>query len=319
VDVDPVVGKEVLAVDDERDRDEVAVAQPARGGEHAGRGRGVGERDDVSQRQRRDRVRAPQALVTGRDGHDAAGSELDAAHARAEAQLAARADDLGGHRLPHLARPEARVVELLDEAVNLRAVVEQRRAHDARERQRANPLSGPLGADLRRRHPPDLLGVRAEEQLEQPPAEAVADPLLERLGVPACDAGPRRAVRRRAARQLDRPDLADDVLKAKGIVDEAPAPEDPRQPRAQEQLVAEHLVPQVLHLARLREEAVAAEVEAVAVAHHRARQPSDLGAGLAHDDRAVGAREDVACRQPGRPSPQYGDRSPKARPHVRAL
>src|SRR5690349_22886906 len=34
VDVDPVVGEEVLALDDERDREEVAVAQAARGAEH---------------------------------------------------------------------------------------------------------------------------------------------------------------------------------------------------------------------------------------------------------------------------------------------
>ena len=162
--------------------------------------------------------------------------------ARAEAQLAAGADDLRRHRLPHLPGAQPRVVKLLDQAVHVAAVVEQRGAHDAPERQRADPLRRPLGADLRRRHAPHLLGVGLEEQLEQAPPEARADPLLERLGARA---GARRAtaprVGGRAARELDRADLAHDVGEAQRVVDEAPAPEDPRQPRAHEQLVAEHL------------------------------------------------------------------------------
>ena len=58
------------------------------------------------------------------------------------------------------------------------------------------------------------------------------------------------------------------------------------QPVAHEQLVAEHLLPQALHLAGLREEAMAAEVEAVAVAHDRAREAADLAVGLEDDDGA---------------------------------
>ena len=59
-------------------------------------------------------------------------------------------------------------------------------------------------------HSPDLLGVGAEEELEQPPAEALRDPVLEGLGL-----GPRAQARGRvggpAAGDLGRADLADDV------------------------------------------------------------------------------------------------------------
>ena len=54
MDVDPVVGEEILAGDDERDSEEVAVAETAGRLEHVvGRPR-VGHRDDVAQGQRRD-------------------------------------------------------------------------------------------------------------------------------------------------------------------------------------------------------------------------------------------------------------------------
>ena len=36
-----------------------------------------------------------------------------------------------------------------------------------------DPLRGPFRADLRARDPPDLLGIRAEEGVVEPPPEAV--------------------------------------------------------------------------------------------------------------------------------------------------
>ena len=52
-------------------------------------------------------------------------------------------------------------------------------------------------------------------------------------------------------------------------------------------------MPQVVDLGRLREEAVAAEVEAVAVALDRLREPADLVVGLEDDDVAARLAEQV--------------------------
>ena len=205
--------------------------------------------------------------------------------ARVEPHLAALLLDRAAHRLPHLAGAEARVVELRDEALDLVVLVaEERGLRGGEERQPLDALRRPLGADLGRRDAPDLLGVRLEEELEQPAAEAVRDPVLERV-VDLVAAGRSAGVRRHAARQLDRAELADHVGAAQRVVEVAVVPVDPRHPRAPQELVAEHLVPERVDLDRLREEAMAAEVEAVAVALDRLRDAADLVVGL-EDERA---------------------------------
>src|SRR5687767_11966039 len=76
--------------------------------------------------------------------------------------------DRQGHRLPHLARAVARIVELLDQRSDLAPVVPPYRRTSSREEGDAlDALRGPLGADLGGRHAPDLLRVRPEEQLEE--------------------------------------------------------------------------------------------------------------------------------------------------------
>ena len=77
VDVDPVVGEQVLAVEHERDGQEVAVAQALGGLDDALRGRRVGDADRRAQRQRRDDGRGLDDLVGRVDGDDAAVLELD--------------------------------------------------------------------------------------------------------------------------------------------------------------------------------------------------------------------------------------------------
>ncbi len=86
-------------------------------------------------------------------------------------------------RLPHLSRPQARILELADKALDCgRAVVERRtREERARKREPLDPLRGPLGADLGAWNTPDLFCVGLEEDPIQPPAEAVRHPLLEVL------------------------------------------------------------------------------------------------------------------------------------------
>src|SRR5439155_24308715 len=164
-------------------------------------------------------------------------------------------------------------------------------------------LGGPLGADLGCRHAPDLLVVRLEEQLEEAPAEAVRDPILERLVALVAPRG-RAQVRRDAARQLDRPELAHDVGTAQRIVEVAAVPEDARHARPEQELLAEDLVPQRVDLDRLRKEAMTAEVEAVPVDLDRLREPSDLPLRLEHDDVAPCLAEQVARSQAGRAVPE---------------
>ena len=56
-------------------------------------------------------------------------------------------------------------------------------------------------------------------------------------------------------------------------------------------------MPERVHLDRLREEAVAAEVEAVAVDLDGLREAADLVLGLEHDDVSAGLAEQVAGGQ----------------------
>jgi hypothetical protein len=60
-------------------------------------------------------------------------------------------------------------------------------------------------------------------------------------------------------------------------------------------------VPEALYVCRLREEAMAAEVEAIAVADHGLRQPADLVVGLEDQRPDAPPGEQVAGRQAGRP------------------
>ncbi len=193
VDVDPVVREQVLAVDDQRDRQEVAVAQAlGRGLDRAGRG-GAGEADRRAQRQRRDDLARLDPLAAGLERGDAAVADLELGDGRVHPHLAAVGDDLVGHRLPHLPRAEARVVELVDQRLDVVLVAEERGLGGREERQALDALGGPLGADLVGRHAPHLLGVGHEEVLVEPLAEAVGDPLLEVvLAALGRDRGPRR-------------------------------------------------------------------------------------------------------------------------------
>ena len=107
-------------------------------------------------------------------------SAVELGDGRVHADLAAGGDDLVGHRLPHLARAEARVVELGDQRLDLvAAVAEEGRLGGGEEGQALDALRGPLGAQLGARDAPDLLRVGLEEELVQPLAEAVGDPRLE--------------------------------------------------------------------------------------------------------------------------------------------
>src|SRR5262245_27168031 len=96
--------------------------------------------------------------------------------------------DLGGARPPNHAGALARVAEGVDERLDDLALVlpgrgglllEQGVPHGPPQRQPLDALGGPVGGDLPAAHPPDLLRVGLEEDVEQPLAELFADPVLE--------------------------------------------------------------------------------------------------------------------------------------------
>jgi hypothetical protein len=134
----------------------------------------------------------------------------------------------------------------------------------------------------------------------------VGHPLLEVvLAAPGLDRRPH--VRQAAERELDGPELPDDVGALERVVEVAPAPEDARHARTHEELVAHDLEPEVVDLLVLREEAVAAEVEAVPVrVDDGLRDAADLVVGLEHDDPLAGLRQLVPRRQAGR-APTHHD------------
>src|SRR5690606_37120552 len=96
--------------------------------------------------------------------------------------------------LPHHAGPEAGVLEGIDQTCGVVAPGHSVE-HGLAQREVLDALGGPVSADLVARDAPDLLGVCAEEVIEQPLAEAVDHPLLEGLldpvgpGPPAAVAG----------------------------------------------------------------------------------------------------------------------------------
>ncbi len=236
------------------------------------------------------------------NAHAAVAVELELRDPVVEQDLAAELLDVGGHLLPHLARAVARVVELRDEARDLvAAVAEERGPGGAEEREVLDPLGGPVGADLGGGHAPDLLRVGLEELVEEEAAEAVRDPLLVGLLL-ALRLDGRPQVGGERARQVDRAELLHHVRAAQRVVEElrlavAVAPVDARHARALEELLLHDLVPEVVHLLHLGEEAVPAEVEAVAVPDRGLGDAADLVLGLEDHDREALLREQVAGGQ----------------------
>ena len=205
---------------------------------------------------------------------------------------------------PHLARAETRIVELLDQG-RLAAAEAHHLEDRLREREVLDPLRGPRRLDLGARDTPHLLGVRPEERVVQPLAEASRDPVLERLRV----AGASRAipqVRRGAQRGLDDAESRDDVRRLKGVREVLAVVVDAGQAWPDEEFLAERRLPEALDRRELGEEPVAAEVEAIPVALDGLREATDDPVGLEHRPSLAAQRQYVGGRQPGRACAEHG-------------
>ncbi len=214
---------------------------------------------------------------------------VDARHPRAEVGLDAAGGGEVPAPLPHHARPQAGVVEALDEAGHHLAVtipVAQEGVLDrGHQVEVLDALGGPRRRDLGARHAPHLLGVGPEEDLEEPASEAVGDPGIEgalvgggkHLGVEVAGHDPSR---------LGHPQAPQGVQRAQRVVEETSAVVDPGHPAPDEQVAVEDLAPQGLDLGDLGEEAVAADVHAAALEDHAAGDAPHGLVGLEDDTPA---------------------------------
>ena len=142
--------------------------------------------------------------------------------------------------------------------------------------------------------------------LVEPLAEAVGDPLLEVLLLAlGLERGPQ--VGEAGADELDRAELAHDVHAVERVLEELAVPEDPRLARALQELLLHDLVPELVDLVALGEEAVAAEVEPVAVADLGLGDAADLVLRLEHDHGHATLREQVAGGQARRATAEHRD------------
>ena len=175
MDVDPVVGKQL---------------RPGRGSAPRRGSRGSeGRRAACRTRRRRGRVETrARAMRKRHGGDDVLGLEARARRPASRARPPSRGrramsmrvtvcrsstwlpsrDDAVAARLPHLARAEPRILELVDQRLDRRrrACSATWREDRARERETLDALRRPFRADLGARNAPDLLGVGLEEDLD---------------------------------------------------------------------------------------------------------------------------------------------------------
>src|SRR5258708_3700907 len=208
------------------------------------------------------------------------------------------------HALPHLARSEPWIAELVDQggddlAATLGSTARNEGAsHNEPEVEALDALSRPVCGQLLGADAPHLFCVRLEEDAEKAKAELVAHPVFEALRI-LHGLQPRARVARHASDGLDRSQVPQRVSRLDRICEEATAVVDARQPAPGQHLVAEDLRPQVFDLLVLGEEPVAADVEPVALVLDGASQASYLLGVLLEDrDRDVVLEKLIGGSQP---------------------
>ena len=234
-------------------------------------------------------------------------------HAVAVAQHAGRAnpaldraallfDAFAGH-LPHLAGAVAGILEFLDQAGG---VVGARDRIDDRfgKRKVLDPLRRPVRANIGGGDAPHLFRVAPKEVHVEPPAEAVLDPLFETVLVPV-RAHPPLDVAEDDPRAFVDPDIGQGIENLERVIVVLPAVVDPALARNGDEFVAKHLAPHLLDFANLGEEAVAADIEAIALVRLGPGDPAHQVARFEHH-RAIIVRtalQLVCGGQPAGPPP----------------
>ena len=319
VDVDPVVGEAARGRHDQGHREVVAVVQAVGGGQDLGRrGRRQGVHQ-LAQGHGRDHVRGGDLALGHRLGRsvpswpvtvdDRAGpsvGHLDGGHRRLQVHRPPGGLHLLCADLPHHPRAVLGVLELLNEGGDLRLLALGQDGVDDRLAQVEvlDALGGPVGRHLGDLHAPDPFGVGLEEGAVEAPAEAGHQPVLVVvLVLRRPDAGPQ--VGEAAQDRLPQAQVAQGVHGLEGVVVVLPLVEDAAHAGAEEEVaLGQYLVPECLHFGHLGEEAVAAEVEAVAVAHDGPADAAHDGVGLEDHGVLAPLGELVGRGEAPRPRPR---------------
>ncbi len=288
VDVEPVVGEEAGAADDEADEDEVAVSEGGGGLDDLGGRSGTQAGDEVIERHGADElggvdVGGPMVAGAGDDVGDLSAVVMDFGDLLAGADGAAEGADAVLEHFPHHAGSEARVVEFPDEGLwTVLAFGEEGLADSGAEGEVLDALGGPFGADLVAGNAPDLLGISLEEGIEETAAEAIGDPILEGFLV-GVGSESRTGEAEDGGGALDRAEVAEGFPDVERVLVELLVVEDAGEAWGQAEFGAEGFLPEALDLGHLGVEPVAADVEAVALVDLGARDAADAFAGFKDD------------------------------------
>src|SRR5215472_13422604 len=201
-------------VDDQRDRDEVAILETVRRAYHLRRCRRIERSDELAHRHGRNELAALISAAgsvcrSGSDSARAARPALNPDDRFAHVERRTATPNRPGQLLPHLARPMHRVAEAVDQSLDDLAVAtaKSKRTLDQRaHREILDTLRRPVGADLIARNAPNVLGVALEESLVEAAAEGVDNPVLEAANL-ALRPHARREIAHHARGGLEQPEL----------------------------------------------------------------------------------------------------------------
>jgi hypothetical protein len=279
MDVDPVVGKRRRLVHDQTHRQEVTIGQPGRRLADLGRRWRTEGAHELADGHARDEVAGDQRARAIRAGDDdalhAPLAAVDADHLGVQQDAAASPLDLTLHGVPHHARAETRVIELFDERADGPAGSDEHAQDGRAQREIHDALRRPFGAQRRARDSPDLLRAGLEEGLEQPLAEAIGHPLFERVLARARKYLPPEIAQHGENARAE-PEPQQGIERTKRVVEELSVVVDAGEPGPADEILAEHLAPQLFDLRDLGVEAVTAQVEAEALEGRGARQSADV-------------------------------------------
>ncbi len=310
MDVDPVVGEEIGRADHQRDGQEVAIFEIQCVGQRR-RQRMDAARQLAHRRGRDDVIGAdhPLALGAGRGEAPAPAIPAELLECMAHQYGVAALDHLVARGLPHHAGATARIAEAFQQRLGFHAVigalVQPQRALEAIEHRLAeaeplDALCGPIGGDFVAGHAPHLLGVGLEEDREELLAELVDRPVLEAASVLPGEQLPAQ-IARHAQRRAEHAEVPQRLERTQRIAVELALIIDAAHPRALDEIVRQDLVPEIDHLARLREESVAADVESEAVVLDGAADAADIdGILLDHRHALAGLCQEIGSGQAGR-------------------
>src|SRR5215472_13232964 len=207
--------------------------------------------------------------------------------------------------LPHHAGAALRIVELFDQACDVLLIApgQDGVGHRLRERQILYALGRPVRLYSGRRHSPDLLCVRLEEDAVETPTEASGNPALERRlirwGADLCP-----GVRQKAAHCFNQPQPLQSVEGAQRIVKHVAVIVDTAHARTEQEILrSEYLLPELLDSPHLGEEATTSDVKSPTIAQDSSGKAADDFVGFEHRWTKASFGQFIGGRQAGGAGP----------------